>query len=276
MDRTVILLIARKEVRDALRNRWFLLYGAAFAAMATALSQLSLGDMSTAGYAGFGRTAAGLVNLVLLVVPLMGLTLGAQSIAGERERGTLATLLVQPVSRAEVLLGKYVGLALALGAALVLGFGLAAGWVAARGGGVAAGAYGQVVGAAALLALSMLSVGFVISAGMRHTGGATSVALFLWLGLVFIGDLGLMGTALTMRLPVGMLFALTVANPLEAYRIGAVAAITGTLDVLGPSGVYASRVLGGGLVGVLAAVMIAWCVVPLAVAGVVFNRRGIG
>ncbi len=276
MDRHVILLIARKEVRDALRNRWFLLYAAAFAAMAIALSQLSLGELGTAGRAGFGRTAAGLVNVVLLVVPLMGLTLGAQSIAGERERGTLATLLAQPVSRGEVLIGKYVGLSLSLGAALLLGFGLAAGWVAARGGGVAAGAYAQVVGASALLALAMLAIGFLISSGMRRTGSATAVALFLWLGLVFIGDLGLMGTALTMRLPVGMLFTLTVANPLEAYRIGAIAAITGTLDVLGPAGVYAGRVLGNGLVGVLAGVLIAWCVVPLAAAGLVFRHRGIG
>lgn len=275
MDGRVIVLVARKEVRDALRNRWFLLYAVAFALLAVALSQLSLGDAGTAGFAGFGRTAAGLVNLVLLVVPLMGLTLGAQSLAGERERGTLATLLAQPVTRSEVLLGKFGGLALALGSALLLGFGLAGGWVAARGGGVEAGAYAQVIGAATLLALAMLAVGFVISSAARRTGAATAVALFVWLALVFVGDLGLMGTAMTMRLPVGTLLALTVVNPLEAYRIGAVAAITGAMDVLGPAGTYATRALGDGVVAVLAAVLAAWCVVPLGVAAAIFARRGI-
>ena len=129
MEARVIAIVARKEVRDALRNRWFLLYAAAFAVLALALSRLSLGDTSAAGFAGFGRTAASLVNLVLLVVPLMGLTLGAASLAGERERGTLPMLLAQPVTRREVLLGKYAGLAQAQGAALALGFGLAGGHV---------------------------------------------------------------------------------------------------------------------------------------------------
>lgn len=275
MDGAVIALVARKEVRDALRNRWFMLYAAAFTLLAIALSQLSLGDGGTAGFAGFGRTAAGLVNLVLLVVPLMGLTLGAQSIAGERERGTLATLLAQPVTRTEVLLGKYVGLALALGAALLLGFGLAGAWVAASGGGVEAGAYGQVVAAALLLALAMLAVGFVVSAAARRTGAATAVALFIWLALVFAGDLGLMGTSVTMRLPVRTLLALTLLNPLEAYRIGAVAAITGALDVLGPAGVYADRTFGDGLVAVLAAALVVWTLAALGAAVVLFDRRGI-
>lgn len=275
MDGAVIALVARKEVRDALRNRWFMLYAAAFTLLAIALSQLSLGDGGTAGVAGFGRTAAGLVNLVLLVVPLMGLTLGAQSIAGERERGTLATLLAQPVTRTEVLLGKYVGLALALGAALLLGFGLAGAWVAASGGGVEAGAYGQVVVAALLLALAMLAIGFVVSAAARRTGAATAVALFIWLALVFAGDLGLMGTSVTMRLPVRTLLALTLLNPLEAYRIGAVAAITGALDVLGPAGVYADRTFGGGLVAVLGAVLVVWTIAALGAAVVLFDRRGI-
>lgn len=275
MDALVIALVARKEVRDALRNRWFLLYAAAFALLAIGLSQLGMGDRSTAGFAGFGRTAAGLVNLVLLVVPLMGLTLGAQSLAGERERGTLATLLAQPVTRAEVLIGKVLGLTIALGAALLLGFGLAGAWVALRGGGVEAWAYAQVVAAAALLALATLSIGFLISAATRRTSAATGVALFVWLALVFAGDLGLMGTAVTMRLDVGTLLALTLLNPLEAYRIGAIAAITGTLDVLGPAGVYASRTLGRGLVAVLAGVLVAWSVIPLVAAGLVFGRRGI-
>ena len=104
---------------------------------------------------------------------------------------------------------------------------------------------------------------------------APGVALFVWLALASPGAPALMGTAVTMRLDVGTLLALTLLNPLEAYRIGAIAAITGTLDVLGPAGVYASRTLGRGLVAVLAGVLVAWSVIPLVAAGLVFGRRGI-
>jgi Cu-processing system permease protein len=275
MDVDVVLLIARKEVRDALRSRWFLLYAAAFAGLALMLSRLSLGDGSAAGFAGFGRTAASLVNLVLLVVPLMGLTLGAGSLAGERERGTLATLLAQPISRREVLLGKYSGLALALGSALALGFGLAGALVALGGAAVEAGAYLRLVGFAMLLALATLAVGLLISSAARRVGAATGVALFVWLGLVFFGDLGLMGTALTMRLKVGTLLALTLLNPLETYKIAAVGAITGTLDALGPAGVYATRAYGEALTPLLALVLVAWAVIPLVLSAWVFERKAI-
>ncbi|MEZ4667592.1 MAG: ABC transporter permease subunit [Anaerolineae bacterium] len=121
-----ISTLAGYELRSSLRNRWFLLYALAFAVLAVALSSLSLTGAGMFGFAGFGRTAASLINLVLLIVPLMGLTIGAHSLASEREKGTLAYLLAQPVSRAEVLWGKFVGLGTALLAALLLGFGLSA------------------------------------------------------------------------------------------------------------------------------------------------------
>jgi Cu-processing system permease protein len=156
-----------------------------------------------------------------------------------------------------------------------LGFGIAGAWLGVRGAGVEAGAYARVVGAAALLALAMLAVGFLISARVRTTGAATAVALFVWLALVVVGDLGLMGTAITMRLPVSTLLALTLVNPLEAYRVGAIAAITGSIDVLGPAGVYATRALGDQLVPILGGILIAWCLVPLVAAQLIFNRRGI-
>jgi Cu-processing system permease protein len=275
MEPRVILLVARKELRDALRNRWFLLYALGFAGLALTLSRLSLGGGATAGFAGFGRTAASLVNLVLLIVPLMGLTLGAGSLAGERERGTLATVLAQPIGRVDLLLGKYLGLALALGAALSLGFGLAGLAAAGAAGAVDAGAYARLVGFTLLLALATLALGFLISAASAQVGAATGLALFAWLGLVFLGDLGLMGTAMTMRMQPGTLLALALINPLDSFKIAAVGAITGSLDVLGPAGVYAVRTFGEMLTPLLAALLLAWTVLPLAGAAWVFERRGI-
>ena len=126
-----ITRFARREFRDALASKWFLLYTLAFTVLAVGVSVLSLSGVGSHGFAGFGRTAAGLLNLIMLVVPLMALTAGAGSIAGERERGTLLYLLAQPVSRTQVLLGKYLGLAAALVCSLCVGFGVSAGVLAA-------------------------------------------------------------------------------------------------------------------------------------------------
>ena len=125
--------LALKELRDAVRNRWLALYAFAFAGLALALSWTAMSGLGGYGLAGFSRTSAALINLVLLIVPLMGLTLGAMSLAGERERGSLAYLLAQPVTIGEVMLGKFIGLGLTLAAALAFGFGLAGVVIAWRG-----------------------------------------------------------------------------------------------------------------------------------------------
>lgn len=277
MDVSNILTLAQKELRDSLRNRWFLLYTAAFISLTLALSALALSGSDIAGFAGFGRTAASLVNLVMLIVPLMALTTGAQSLAAEQERGSLVYLLAQPVNRAEVLLGKYLGLALALLAALTLGFGSSGLVIALSGGDTAEpGVYLQLVLLAFLLALVMLSVGFLISAFSRKASVAVGVSLFLWLVFVFFGDLGLMGAAVALkaRLAIGELFALSLINPLQVFKMAAVLDIHTTLDILGPAGIYAVQTYRDSLMVFLVAILSAWAILSVLLAYVRFSTKG--
>lgn len=266
-------LLARREFRDALSSRWFILYAFAFAALSVAVSFLSLAGTGSFGFAGFGKTAAGLLNLIMLVVPLMALTAGAGTIAGERERGTLLYLVAQPVSRAEIFLGKFIGLALALWCALLFGFGLSAIALAIRTGAVGIGAFATLVGVTCALACSMLAVGMLVSALSRRSGVATGVSLFAWLVLVFVSDLGLMASSLIFRLRVQEVFALAIVNPLQAFKMSVVIAMNGSLDVLGPVGVYSTQAFGHALPWMLAGVLAAWTVLPLMLATVVFSRR---
>jgi Cu-processing system permease protein len=270
-----ILILTQKELRDARRNRWFLLYTLAFAGLALALAWLALSGIGSYGLAGFGRTGASLINLVLLIVPLMGLTLGALSLAGERERGTLLYLMTQPVAQIELLLGKFLGLALAVLVTLALGFGLSGLLIAWRGGAAQAGNYLALVLLAFLLALVSLSLGFLISAAVRKSATAVGLALFLWLVLVFFGDLGLMGTAVVMQLEIGQLFTLALLNPLQLFKMASILALRSNLEVLGPAGVYAVRTYGSGLMVVLLIILSAWVILPLSSTYLVFRKRGV-
>jgi len=274
MNLGTLWIIARKELRDALRNRWFLLYTIAFAGVSLGLSALAMSGAGISGFAGFGRTAASLINLVLLIVPLMALTVGAQSLAGEHERKTMSYLLAQPVTRLEVYAGKYLGLTLSLFASLVLGFGLS-GLTLALGGSGAADptSYIVLVLLAFVLSLVMLSVGFLISALTRRSGVAVGVGLFLWLVFVFLGDLGMMGTAVAMRLPIEGLFWLALVNPLQVFKMGAVLSINASLDVLGPAGIFAQQEYGAWLALIFGGVLLFWIVAPATAAYVIFAHR---
>ncbi|MFN0059976.1 MAG: ABC transporter permease [Planctomycetota bacterium] len=265
--------IALRELADAARSRWFVLYTLAFAALGLAVSLVSAAGAGGAGISGYGRTTAGLINLVLLVVPLMALTAGAGSIASDRERGMLPYLLAQPVSRVEVLAGKYIGLAAALFASLCLGLGGCAVILALKGAGTRPEMILWLAGLSQGLALGMLSLGMLISVAARKSSVAVGTAIFVWLTLAFVTDLGLMAGTLTMRLRIEELFALSLVNPLQVFKMWSLHAVDASLDVLGPAGLYAMEEYGAWLHLIFGASLAAWVVAPLAAAAVVMSRK---
>lgn len=273
LDWGTVVVLARKELRDSIRDRWFWLYAAGFGLVASSLVFLALSNQGVASYGGFGRAAASLVTLAQLIVPLMGLTLGARTIATGRERGTLRFLLSLPVTRSESFLGTLAGTALALFVAVAVGFGLtgvvgyfgssswdplALGWIALL---------------AWLLAVAMLAVGMLVSVASSKASTALGVSLFLWLIFTFLGDLGVMGTAVATRLPVNVLFTSVVVNPVEAFRLAAMITLHGSLDVLGPAGSYAVDTFGGSLLWVVVGSIVLWAVVPAGIAWWLFARK---
>jgi len=268
-----VFTIARRELREAVRSRWFILYTIAFVALGLGVSYISSAAAGSSGLAGYGRTTAGLINIILLVVPLMALTAGAGTIASDRERGTLSYLLAQPVSRIELLLGKYVGLAGALISSIGLGLGVCAGILAWKSGAAGPAAMIWFAALSIGLALAMLSVGLLISALARKASVAVGAAVFLWLVLVFVSDLGLMAGTLALKLRIENLFALSLINPLQVFKMWSLHAIDSSLDVLGPAGLYASEELGSRLHLIFGAALAAWVILPLAAAGIVFSRR---
>jgi Cu-processing system permease protein len=200
---------------------------------------------------------------------------GSQSLAGEWERGTLSYLLAQPVHRYEIFLGKYLGLALSLLASLALGFGISGLVMALAGTGAADPTqYLTLMVLAFLLSLAMLSVGFLVSAFTRRASVAVGIGLFLWLAFVFLGDLGMMGTSMALRVPIANLFAMSLTNPLQVFKMAAILDIRATLDILGPAGIYAFQRYGEGLLVIFLAVLALWTIVPAALAYARLAARG--
>ena len=273
MDFNNVWTVTSKELRDALRNRWFMVFTVAFAGLALALSALAQPVGVRLQLSSYSRTAASLINLVLLFVPLIGLTLGAANLAGDRETGALAYLLAQPVGRVEVLLGKYLGQALALFATLSLGFGLAGVVLAAQQQVGSATSYLVTVILACMLGLTMLSLGFLISTVAQKTVTAIGGALFAWLLLVFVGDLGLMGTTIVTQMPIQSMFVLSILNPLQLFKIASILTIQANLEVLGPAGIFAAQKFGTALLPLLLTGLAVWIVLPLGLALVLFMHQ---
>ncbi len=266
-----IRAIMWKELRDAVRSRWLVGYATAFAVVALALSQLQGGDI---GSQGFNRTTAGLINLCILLVPLLSLVLGAAAIAGERERGTLATLLSQPISAAELLVGKYLGLTIAVWSAIALGFGAAGFLVALFEPITDVQHYLLFVLLSAGLASATLSIGMLISVIADSRVKALSGAVLAWFVLVLVYDLGAIGLALWLSSSGRTLLAVALGNPVEATRLLAVLSVEPDLQILGPLGAYMVDRLGTKTSAVLLLLSLAaWSLAPLCVAVRLFQSQ---
>ncbi len=266
-------VIFRKELRDAYRGRWLIAFAATFALVALLLSvvQGSGGDI---GEQGFSRTTAGLINLCLLLVPLLALVLGASSIAGERERGTLATLLAQPISPAQVIIGKYLGLVGGVWAAIALGFGSAGMLMALVSPITDVEHYLLFIGLSAVLAAAMLSIGMLISVLSDGRLKALSISIVAWFVMVLLYDLGAVGLALAVSSSGRTLLLVVLGNPIECVRILAIMSLESDLDVLGPLGSYVANEVGTGTgIALLAGMLTVWVVSPLAAALAIARTR---
>ena len=264
--------IVRKELRDALRNKWLAGYASLLAVLGFAAAFTGIQGSSGLALQAFGRTTATLMNLCLLLAPLVAVLMGASSIAGERERGTLEHLLAQPLTRGGLLLGKHVGLLIALIAATVAGFVPAGVLIAWSAGPAVLPHYLVFPLIASLAGAAMLGVGMVVSVSCRSAVQAQGTAVFAWFAFVLLYDLLLMGSLAMSGIRVEVLSTLLLANPVDAARVLGVLALEPDLYLLGPAGAFlASKFSRGGSAILLVSTLVAWIVIPLALALIQFS-----
>jgi Cu-processing system permease protein len=105
-----VLSVAAVTLREVLRKKVqvnLLVFGVLLVLSSYVLSLLTLGFMRRI-LADFGLSAMALIGTLLAVF------LGAALVAGDVERRVLYPIVAKPVSRTEYLLGRYLGLAIAL------------------------------------------------------------------------------------------------------------------------------------------------------------------
>lgn len=252
---STVLLLMRLEYGSRSRKQWTVGASIALAALSVALVFATSG---VAAQAGFGPSAGGLINVYMLIVPLVAVMLGSLPIVRDRERGNLAYLSAQPVTIAQLFWSKWLALSVQVTAIVCAAFVLLVVALVMMHVPSDVGAIIQFAFATIVLALAMSSCGMLISAATRSTPVALAAALATWLLFVVFADVGVMAGALATHMSTaGLLFA-TAANPVEAYKIAALCALEGSIDVLGPGGRLAYDVLGTALMPAMISILGVW------------------
>ncbi len=273
---TAMVTIAGKEIREALRNRWVLAMTVLLAVLALSLALLGSAPAGTVEADRLSVTVVSLASLSIFLLPLISLMLSYDAVVGEVERGTLLLILAYPVSRWQLVLGKFLGHVVVLALATVVGYGVAGLIVGVTVDGVDANGwrdFGILIATSVLLGASFIAIGYLLSVLVRERATAAGLAVGVWLIFVLVFDLVLLG-ALVMdhgqRIGSELLNVLFLFNPADVFRI---LNLTGTSGASLLSGMGAAGAETGFEKGLLLAAMAAWIVAPLVAAGLIFRRR---
>lgn len=256
-----IRVIAGKEFRDRIRNRWLLAIAFIFALFALAIAYFGAVQQGEVGFHNIDVTIASLASLAIYLVPLIALILGYDAIVGEKERGSLELLLSMPISRFEILLGKYLGLSAALACSTALGFGAGLLPLAAHLDANDLFNYAGFVLSAILMGMAFLSVSLSISVIALDRVRASGVAIALWFFFVLIFDLLLMGALVISQgnLGSGLFAALLMLNPTDVFRLLNIFSSQQVQSMYGLATVMPDRLTDPTVLG---AIMLGWIIVP--------------
>jgi len=270
-----IYLLAVNEFVDGLRNRWV---AAAILLLGTMALTLLMVGSAPGGTTRAGALAVSVVSLASLSVyllPLIALMLSFDALVGEFERGTMLLLLTYPVSRWQVVMGKFFGHLMILATAIGIGYGGAAvvtilstetgitGWQA----------YLTMMASSLLLGAVFIALGYLVSVLVRERSTAAGAAVVLWLLFVVLYDLGLLGVLLAdqeQKIGQTLFSALMLASPTDTYRILNLTAFDTVGQAAGIAGVAAKAGFG---IPLLLSLLTAWIAVPLLATIAVFQRR---
>jgi Cu-processing system permease protein len=264
-------IIAGKEFWDRIRNRWVLAVALVFTVFALVIAYFGGAQQGTVGFRSIEFTIASLVSLVIYLIPLIALVLGFDAIVGERERGSLDLLLSMPITRFELLLGKYLGLAAALAFSTLAGFGLVAVVLSTQLSLNALFHYFGFMISSVLLGMAFLSLAVMLSVFAADRTRASGLAIALWFFFVLVFDLLLLGAlVVTGGQYGGEIFPyLLMLNPADVFRILNIFSLEEVRTLYGLATVFPGRLAEPWL---LTLVMLAWIAGPLALAAWRFRK----
>ncbi|MBL4796830.1 MAG: ABC transporter permease [Oleispira sp.] len=269
-----ILIVAQKEFRDGLRNRWTGAITVIFILMSLGLAYFGSATAGVLGFSSLESTLVSLASLCVMLIPLIALMLAYNCFVGELEQGTLLLLMTYPLSNAQLLLGKFVGQAAIITLASVLGFGLPAIIICIVSDVDVVSvltAFSQFIVLASLLGWVFIAIAYIISLSVTEKSKAAGLALIVWFLFVLVFDLVLMAILVASE---GNISATIVPfilwiNPTDVFRI-LVYTIIGAESY---SGVLQIAEHGADGTVYLFLVMMLWVILPLLCSWWIFNKK---
>ncbi len=272
-----IKTIAKKEFMDNLRSKWIMVLTIIFILLTLVMSFVQGGG----GLSSMEVTVVGIMAIASMLVPIIAIMLGYNTITGEAESGSLLVVLSNPITRLEVLLGKFVGLGSVLSTSILLGFGIAGIVIMVEDSSNVSG-YMIFMVLTILLGLMFLSLSMCFSSLLKRTVMSLGAGIGIYFWGMIIGTV-LMGVYLATtpgsdlmsmanNMPDWMMTSMMLLSPMDMYQTSTMLGFsmtslsTGGFSVSLPDYITLPRLL---------VIYSVWIIVPMIAGYFFFNKRDI-
>jgi Cu-processing system permease protein len=270
-----VLVLAAEEFQEGLRNRWVISALLLLSALAFSLALLGSSPIGETRASALNVTTVSLASLSVYLIPLIALTLSYDSIVGERERGTLLLLMTYPISRWQIVVGKFAGHFSIIAVAILVGYGAAGIYV-----GTTSDAqvqdwilFASMLASSLMLGSAFIAMGYLVSVVVSSRATAAGLSISIWLFMVVVFDLLLLGLVLADSggsISSDLFAGLLLLNPADIYRLFNLAGSDAASLVSGSLGALDESFLSPGL---LLGVLSLWLLIPLVSAIWIFKRH---
>jgi Cu-processing system permease protein len=274
--RSPILLIAMHEFTLNRRNKWVVSFAGLFTLMTFLVSYFGMITSGYSGFQDFTRTSASIINLSGFILPLFALMLGVFSFITNSEY--LELLTTQPLTRKQLLLGKFTGLSFTIIGSTLVGFGIPGVIMSLVIGVQGAISFGIVVANSLILGLVFLAIALLITLLTNRQQIALGIAIAVWLFFELFYGMIMMGMTLYFShatLKTLLLFGL-LGSPVDITRVLSLLAVGGP-HLFGAAGATLIKMTGSTLHATLwgSLGLLIWLVIPLVISIRLFSRQNL-
>lgn len=262
-----LLLIMKLDILESFKTKWFLIYTIVFGGIVALFLIAGVTESKVMGFSGLSRLLLSFIQICIVILPIFILITTVRSIAGDRDNSVLEYMLSFPVSLKQYYMGKFFG---RLFVVIVPVFGallFSLMYALIRGAEVDYFVFVFYIALLFALSVNFLGISFFISSLVKSQEIALGISFFVWLTLLAFIDIILIGIMMRDMVHENIVFTIALLNPMQVFRIGAIALFDAELSVIGPASYFILDAFGR-------SVFLAYSVIYPIVLGILFLSVG--
>ena len=262
-----LFLVFSTDLKESLRSRWFLVYTLLFGGIIALFFITGITESRIQGFSGLSRLLLIFIEICIGIIPIFILINTVRTIAGERDSNILEYMLSFPISLRDYFFGKFLGKLFSVTIPIFGALALALVWGAFKSVDIPWGVFLYYIGLIIAMNISFLGLSFFISSLVKTQEVALGIAFFIWLLLLALIDILLIGALIKSTANPDLVYSIALSNPLQVFRIGAIALFDPELAVIGPASYFILDEFGKEFLAI-------YCIAYPIVLGVIFSLYG--